>query len=103
MTFTHRATALPGASPDRDRVVLCDGVEIGRVYEIRAGQNKGEWLWSSYWCGSQRGRAETLEQGLAELKSRVTADAMDSMRRRHDRLNPGIRTRSQRRHRDVRP
>jgi hypothetical protein len=39
--FSHRATGLPGANPETDRDVVCDGVNVGRVYQVDAGQQEG--------------------------------------------------------------
>jgi hypothetical protein len=35
--FSHHATGLPGGNPETDRVVVCDGLTVGRVYQVDAG------------------------------------------------------------------
>jgi hypothetical protein len=56
-----------------DRVVVCDGVNVGRVYQVDAGQQEGLWQRSCLWVGNDtRGPVETLDEGLEAIKSRVT-------------------------------
>jgi hypothetical protein len=63
--FSHRATGLPGGNPETDRVVVCDGVNVGRVYQVDAGQQEGLWQWSCLWVGNDtRGTVETLDEVL---------------------------------------
>lgn len=69
--LSHRACTLPGADPDTDRIVLCDGVPVGRVLMIDAGEQRGLWRWSGLWIGSDTtGTADTLAEGLQEIKRR---------------------------------
>jgi len=81
MSFTHRPTRLPGADPDADRTVLLDGRPIGRVFQVESGHpDAGRWSWSCLWVGSDtRGIADTLEQGLGEIKSRVTPEVLGNL------------------------
>ena len=75
--FAHRPCQLPGADPEADRIVLCDGVLVGRVFLIEAGQQGGLWRWSCLWVGTDtNGTAETLAEGLEAIKSRVTVEAL---------------------------
>ena len=78
--FTHRATILPGADPESDRIVLCEGVPVGRVAMIEAGQLGGLWRWSCYWIGNDTsGTAGTLSEGLEAIKSRITPEALEAL------------------------
>ena len=78
--LSHRATGLPGGDPEGDRTVLCDGRPVGRVVRIDDGPQAGTWDWSGLWVGNDtRGNVPTLEQGLQEIKSRVTAAALDAL------------------------
>jgi hypothetical protein len=43
--FSHRATGLPGGNRETDRVVVCDGLTVGRVYQVDAGQQEGLLHW----------------------------------------------------------
>jgi hypothetical protein len=67
-----------------DRVVVCDGVNvgrtIGRVYQVEAGQHEGLWQWSCLWIGNDtRGNASTLDDGLEAIKSRVTDEGLQNL------------------------
>lgn len=74
----HRATSLPGADPAKDRTVTCEGRAVGRVFEIDAGQQHGLWRWSCFWIATDtNGTADSLAEGLAEIKNRWTAEAWD--------------------------
>jgi hypothetical protein len=43
----------------------CDGVNVGRVYQVDAGQQEGLWQWSRLWVGNDtRGTVETLDEVL---------------------------------------
>lgn len=76
--LTHRATTLTGADPEKDRTVMCDGQMIGRVFEIDAGQQSGLWRWSCRWVASDTsGTAESLDAGLAEIKTRWSDQAKE--------------------------
>ena len=78
--LSHRATTLPGADPETDRVVVCNGRTIARVRQIESGQPGGLWAWSCYWVGDDtRGTAETLADGLAEVKARVSDETLAMM------------------------
>ena len=78
--FSHRATGLPGGNPETDRVVVCDGLTIGRVHQVEAGQQEGLWQWSCLWIGTDtRGTASTLDEGLEAIKSRVTIEALQNL------------------------
>ena len=46
--FSHRAAGLPGADPEKDRVVICNPHPIARVRLIDQGQQEGLWAWSAY-------------------------------------------------------
>jgi hypothetical protein len=79
-TFLHRATGLPGGNPETDRVVICDGLTVGRVAMIEAGQQGGLWQWSCLWIGTDtRGTASTLVEGLEAIKSRITVEALQNL------------------------
>ena len=81
--FTHKPTRLPDAGPDRDRVVLCDGVMIGRVFEIDSGPRAGQWRWAGYWIGhGNAGTADNLAGAPAEIKTRATPEAIEDCRSR---------------------
>ena len=83
MKFTHRPTNLPGAPPNGDRVVLCDGLAIGRVFEIESGQQAGLWSWSGYWIGTDnRGVADSLDAALEAIKQRATPEAIADVKSR---------------------
>ena len=78
--FSHRATGLPGGNLETDRVVICDGLTVGRVAMIEAGQQEGLWRWSCLWVGTDtNGTAETLDEGLKAIKSRVTVEALAAL------------------------
>ena len=80
--LTHRATRLPGADPETDREVFCNGRSIARVRLVETGQQAGLWAWSGYWVGDDtRGTAETLADGLAVVKARVSDEKLASCRR----------------------
>jgi hypothetical protein len=32
--FSHLATGLPGGNPETDRVVVCDGMSVGRLKSL---------------------------------------------------------------------
>ena len=79
----HRPTDLPGAEPDRDRAVLCDGLILGCVSEIEGGQQGGLWGWSGYWIrADNRVVAESLEDALAEIEKRATPEAIADVKSR---------------------
>ena len=66
--WTHRPTW-----PDRaaiDRVVLCDGVKVARVYQQAQGPQKGQWAWFGQWDGREAGTAATLEEALSVVRER---------------------------------
>jgi len=76
--FTHRPTSLPGAEPARDRAVLCDGIRIGRVFEIDIGPRAGQWRWASYWIGHDNaGVAHGLDLALEAVEARATSEAIE--------------------------
>ena len=78
--FSHRATGLPGGNPETDRVVICDGMKVGRVEQVEAGQQEGLWQWACYWVGTDtNGTASTLAEGLEAIKSRVTVEALENL------------------------
>ena len=78
--FTHRATGLPGGDPEGDRLVLCNGLRVGRVFRIDDGPQAGSWDWSAMCVGNDtRGNVATLEDGLEEIKSRVTPKALAAL------------------------
>ena len=78
--LSHRATGLPGGNPETDRVVVCDGLTIGRVHQVEAGQQEGLWQWSCLWIGTDtRGTASTLDEGLEAINSRVTIEALQAL------------------------
>ena len=78
--FSHRPCQLPGADPEADRIVLCDGILVGRVAMIEAGQQGGLWRWSCLRIGTdRRGTASTLDEGLKAIKSRVTVEALQNL------------------------
>ena len=78
--FSHRATGLPGGNPETDRVVVCDGLTVGRVHQVDAGQQEGLWQWSCLWVGNDtRGSALTLDEGLEAIKSRVTVETLKNL------------------------
>jgi hypothetical protein len=78
--FSHRATGLPGGNPETDRVVVCNRLTVGRVYQVEAGQQEGSWQWSCLWVGTDtRGTASTLNEGLEAIKSRVTVEALQNL------------------------
>ncbi len=78
--LTHRPTRLPGADPETDREVLCDGRSIARVRMVESGQQAGLWQWSCMWVGSDtRGTTESRDAALEAVKSRVTPDALAAL------------------------
>ena len=78
--FSHRATSLPGGNSETDRVVVCSGLTVGRVYQVEAGQQEGSWQWSCLWVGTDtRGTASTLSEGLEAIKRRVTVEALQNL------------------------
>ena len=88
--FTHRATGLPGGNTDADRVVICDGLKVGRVEQVEAGQQEGLWQWACYWVGNDtNGTAETMAEGLEAIKSRVTPEALEALPPKLQRREPG--------------
>ena len=57
---------------------------------IDAGQQEGLWRWSCLWVGTDtNGTAETLDEGLAEIKSRVTTEALDALPPAPSEWKPG--------------
>ena len=78
--FSHRATGLPGGNLETDRVVICDGLTVGRVVVIEAGQQGGLWRWSCLWIRTDtRGTASTSDEGLEAIKSRNTIEALQNL------------------------
>jgi hypothetical protein len=78
--FSHRATGLPGGNPETDRVVVCDGMTVGRVHQVEAGQQEGLWQRLCLWIGNHtRGNASTLNEGLDAIKSRSTDEALQNL------------------------
>jgi hypothetical protein len=78
MALKHRATALPGGDPATDRTVTCDGRGIGRVFLLDGGQQEGLSRWSCFWVASDTsGTADSLEEGLAQIKRRWSPAARD--------------------------
>ena len=79
-TFSHRSTGLPGGNPETDRVVICDGLTVGRVEQVEAGQQEGLWQWACLWVGDDtNGTASTLTEGLEAIKHCVTVEALENL------------------------
>jgi hypothetical protein len=94
--LSHRGCTLPGADPETDRIVHCDGVPIGRVVMIDAGQQERLWRWSCLWVGTDtNGTSETLADGLNEIKIRVTAEALEALPPAPPEWRPGSAGRSE--------
>ena len=76
MKLSHRPTRLPGAPPDEDRTIICDGVDIAWAFRIEGGQNAGRWTWPGRWSPAEFGIVGTLEEALAAIKSAMTTDKL---------------------------
>ena len=76
MKLSHRPTHLPGAPPDEDRTIVCDGVEIARAFRIECGQNEGRWQWAGQWWPAEFFIVDTLEEALAAIKAAVIANKL---------------------------
>ena len=60
--------------------MICNGLTVGRVRQVEAGQQEGLWQWSCLWIGNDtRGTASTLDEGLEAIKSRVTVEALQNL------------------------
>jgi hypothetical protein len=95
--FSHRATGLPGGNLETDRVVICDGLKVGRVHQVEAGQLEGLWQWSCYWIGTDtRVTASTSDEGLEAIKSRVTVEALQNLLPGHGKTFQGPSSRMSR-------
>jgi len=58
------------------RVILRDGVRLGRVYREVFGPLKGQWQFFGMWAGhDNRGQTETLAEALETTRSRAPGDA----------------------------
>lgn len=80
LTFSHRPCRLPGAPPEHDREVFCNGKMIGRVHMLEAGSQVGVWQWSCLWPDDDnRGNASSLEEGLQEIKRRTTPQTLSAL------------------------
>ena len=78
-SLTHRPTDLPGADPQLDRSIHCDGVPIARAFQIEGGQNHGRWKWAGRWSPAEYGIVESLDEALAAIKAAVTAEKLKAL------------------------
>ncbi len=83
MNFTHKATGLPGGSPETDRTICYDGMTIARTFQIEGGQNDGRWSWLGYWSPAEFGMVDNLETALAAIKSSVSHEKLTSLPPKH--------------------
>ena len=81
MKFIHRPTALPGANPETDRSVLCDGQLIGRVRQVEDDHNRCDrWDWACLWTGTDTGGyCDTLEEGLRAIRWRTSPKTLKEL------------------------
>lgn len=88
--FGYRPTRLPGADPNKDVCVYCDGYMIGRVMEVEPGhQQAGRWRWGIAWivpldARNQplydiSGTVDTMEEALNAIKERTPANVVERL------------------------
>ena len=68
--YTHRATWPndPQEKKNRDRVVIHNGLMLGRVQQIDGGPQNGRWDWATKWSGHLSGVADTLDEAVQLIK-----------------------------------
>lgn len=76
LQLTRVETGLPGAEPETDWSIRCDGRLIARTFLIDAGPQTGRWKWSCLWTPSEVGNADSRDEALEEIKARVTEDKL---------------------------
>ena len=75
--WTHRKT-WPDYR-DNDRVVLCDGEKVARIYQHEHGPQTGEWAWFGQWGGYDNSGVEpTLEAALKVVRDRFERIIVDA-------------------------
>ena len=79
LQLTRVETGLPGAGPETDWSIRCNGRLIARTFLIDAGPQTGKWKWSGMWSPSEVGNADSLEDALEEIKARVTAEKLETL------------------------
>ncbi len=78
--FSHRAARLPGADPEKDRVVIYNTHPIACVRQIDQGQQEGLWAWSAYWVSDHnRGLETSLSDALEAVKQRVGPETREAL------------------------
>ena len=78
--FSHRAAGLPGADPEKDRVVIYNPHPIACVRQIDQGQQEGLWARSDYWVSDDhRGLETSLSDALEAVKQRVKPETREAL------------------------
>lgn len=79
--WTHIAT-WPDSSRDTDRVVLRDGLVVGRVHLTITAHDGHKWCWAVHTHPASSGRAETLAEGLEMIRKRASDVFLTKPKRR---------------------
>lgn len=69
--WTHIAT-WPDSSRDTDRLVLRDGLVVGRVHIEKMSYGPDKWGWAVRTYPSSSGLADTLQEGLEMIRKLAT-------------------------------
>jgi hypothetical protein len=83
MIWTRIPTVIGGSVAPDDWTVLRAGYTVGRVsFQPRHQHGDPHWLWA-VWThpASSHGYAETLEEGLEEVRRRATGDLTAAVQR----------------------
>ncbi|MBF9050610.1 hypothetical protein GTA62_14850 [Roseobacter sp. HKCCD9010] len=71
LRFTHAPCFIGGKTEPGDRVVRCNGHNVGRVHQ-RVSDYSGRWQWMTWAYPASQGDAPTNEAALAMVKGSVT-------------------------------
>lgn len=78
--WTRKRTFIGGRYVDNDWMVLRHGQEVGRVYSVPVGSMLGpHFSWSTLTLPPARGRADTLDEALEQMRETIRAQWPDGV------------------------
>ena len=78
LKLTRVETGMPGAAPETDWSVRCDGRLIARSILIDAGPQTGRWKWSGMCLPTDVGHADNLDEALTHFKASATFEKLET-------------------------
>ncbi|TWI29761.1 hypothetical protein [Paracoccus sulfuroxidans] len=79
--WTHVAT-WPDGDRDTDRVVLRDGLVVGRVHVVLMPYGPDKWSWAVQTHPASSGLADTLDEGLGMIRKLASDVLLTKPKRR---------------------